>query len=235
MGSNIAGWPAALEPFVLEEGDASSARTLEAWTVVDLEARIDTQELLRNRSGEEPPYWALVWIGARALAARMLETPPEPGSNLLDLGCGLGLSGLAAGLGGAHVLFADYVDDALAFVRASAKHHGLVSFETRNVDFTKDSLKETFDLILAADIVYQPDDYVPLVDFLDRHLAHSGELLLTESLRADAKQVVRALEERGMQRTTTAVWIPEQSKLERTWVHRFERTARSNRLNRPRE
>jgi predicted nicotinamide N-methyase len=223
---DIAGWPAVLETFVLEDGDASSARTLEAWTVSDLEARVDAQELLRNRSGAEPPYWALVWIGARAVAARMLETPPARGSKVLDLGCGLGLSGLAAGRGGAHVLFADYMDDALAFARASAIHHGLERFETRNVDFTTASLKETFDLILAADIVYQPDDYGPLVDFLDAHLADSGELLLTESLRADAKKVVGALEERGMRRTTAAVWIPEQGKLERTWVHRFVRDSR---------
>lgn len=225
MTRDIAGWPAVLETFALEDGDASSARTLEAWTVADLEARIDTQELLRNRSGAEPPYWALVWIGARAIAARMLETPPAHGSNVLDLGCGLGLSGLAAGLAGAQILFADYVDDALEFARASATHHGLKSFETRNVDFTTASLERTFDLILAADIVYQPGDYGPLVEFLDAHLAESGELLLTESLRADAKQVVGALEERGMRRTTTAVWIPEQAKLERTWVHRFVRGA----------
>lgn len=225
MAREIAGWPAELAPFTLEDADAESARTLEAWTVADLEKLVDTQELLRNRSGDEPPYWALVWIGARAIAARMLDAPPARETKVLDLGCGLGLSGLAAGLGGAHVTFADCVDAALEFTKASAGHHGLTRFDVRNVDFTTASLNETFDLILAADIVYQPDDYLPLVEFLDTHLGSPGKLLLTESLRADAKQVVRALEERDLRRSTTAVWIPEHSKRERTWVHEFTRGA----------
>jgi predicted nicotinamide N-methyase len=220
----IAGWPAELESFALEHSSESgTARALEAWTVADLESMVDTEELLRNRSGEEPPYWALVWIGARAIAARMLDAPPAPESRVLDLGCGLGLSGIAAGLGGAHVMFADAIPDALKFAEAGATHHGLANFETRRIDFTKDRLSETFDLILAADIVYQPQDYTPLVDFLDAHLARSGVLLLTESLRADAKQVVAAIESRGLARKTEAVWIPEQNKLERTWIHRFVR------------
>jgi predicted nicotinamide N-methyase len=225
----IAGWPAVLESFAVEDREQpDTARTLEAWTVADLELMIDTDELLRNSSGTEPPYWALVWIGARAIAAQMLDSPPPIETRVLDLGCGLGLSGIAAGLNGAHILFADSVAEALEFAKAGALHHGLTHFETRQLDFTKDSLGETFDLILAADIVYQPDDYTPLVDFLDAHLARPGVLLLSESLRADAKQVVRALEARGLTRTTQAVWIPEQNKLERTWVHRFARPESAN-------
>ena len=226
MHRRIAGWPAVLESIAVEDQDreqTGAARTLEAWTVADLERMIDTEELLRNSSGTEPPYWALVWIGARAIAAQMLDSPPPTATRVLDLGCGLGLSGIAAGLDGAHVTFADSVAEALEFAEAGALHHGLDHFETRQLDFTKDALGRTFDLILAADIVYQPEDYTPLVDFLDAHLARPGVLLLSESLRADAKQVVRALEARGLARTTQAVWIPEQNKRERTWVHRFVR------------
>jgi predicted nicotinamide N-methyase len=133
----IAGWPAVLESFAVEDREqTAAARTLETWTVADLERMIDTDELLRNSSGTEPPYWALVWIGARAIAAQMLDSPPPTTTRVLDLGCGLGLSGIAAGLDGAHVLFADSVVEALEFARASASHHGLTHFETRQLDFT---------------------------------------------------------------------------------------------------
>jgi predicted nicotinamide N-methyase len=202
---------------------AREKRSVEIFTVAGLETIVDGDALLRAREPEEPPYWALVWIGARAIASQMLATPPSAQMRVLDLGCGLGLSGIAAASGGAHVTFADYVPQALEFVRASAGHHSLAPerFSTRTLDFTKDDPPERYDVVLAADVVYEPGAYQPLVDFLCKALAPRGTLWLTETLRADARRVLEALCARGLLLETTASWVIEDGRPERTWLHRL--------------
>jgi predicted nicotinamide N-methyase len=199
------------------------ARALELWTVADLHRFVDADILLRAVDPPAPPYWALPWIGARAIAARLLTSRPGATTRVLEIGCGLGLAGVAAGLAGASVMFTDYVAEALAFARANAEQHRLRSFDTRVVDFTRDRLGERYDLVIAADVVYEPDSYEPLVEFLTTHTAPHGRVLLTESLRADAKRVLAMLVERGFSLTTEAAWVPEDGKLERTWLHELVR------------
>jgi len=216
----ISGYPAELVRLELEApAPDREARALDIWAVAQLDRLVDAEALLRAVDPPEPPYWALPWIGARAIAARLLAAPPAATTCVLEIGCGLGLAGVAAGIEGAHVLFSDYVPDALAFARANAEHHGLRSFDTRAVDFTRDRLNTRYDLVVAADVVYEPDSYLPLVDFLVAHTAPQGRVLLTESLRADAKRVIGMLVERGFALTTDAAWVPEDGQLERTWLH----------------
>jgi predicted nicotinamide N-methyase len=220
----IAGYPAELVRLELEPASpAREARALELWTVADLHRFVDAETLLRAVDPPAPPYWALPWIGARAVAARLLTTPPRVTTRVLEIGCGLGLAGVAAGLGGASVLFTDYVAEALAFAHANAEHHRLQSFDTGVVDFTRDRLDERFDLVIAADVVYEPESYEPLVEFLTTHTASRGSVLLTESLRADAKRVLAMLVDRGFSLATEAAWVPEDGKLERTWLHELRR------------
>lgn len=198
-------------------------RILEVLCVAELDRLIDHERLLRDPDAPEPPYWTIVWIGARALAGRLLASPPPRTAHILDLGCGLGLSGVAAGLSGASVCFADVVPEALEFAEANALLHGLRAFDTRLIDFTRARLNETFDLILAADIVYRPDDYESLATFLAAHTHPAGTILLTESLRADAHRVIDMLTAREFVDRRSATWVEEEGRKERTWLHELTR------------
>jgi predicted nicotinamide N-methyase len=224
----IAGFPAALHAIDIsvefEKRRPAEVAATEVYVVADLERHVDGAQLLRDPSGTEPPYWALVWIGARAIAGRLRRQADLSGALALDLGCGLGLSGVVAGIHGAQVTFADYVPAALEFARANAAHNGLRRYEVRQLDFTSDRLGTRFDLILAADIVYDPAHYGALVGFLCEHLANDGTILLTESLRADAKRVIEMLVAEGFSDEVEAAWVREDGKPERTWLHTLTRT-----------
>ncbi|RMF24445.1 MAG: methyltransferase domain-containing protein [Deltaproteobacteria bacterium] len=200
-------------------------RKVDVLCVADLETMVDRDRLLRDPEAPDPPYWAIVWIGARAVAGRLLGSPP-PVSSVLDLGCGLGLAGVAAGIAGSPVCFADIIPEALEFARANALMNGLSDFETKVLDFTRDRLDRSFELILAADVAYRPDHYRPLADFLDAHTSAGGTILLTESLRADARAVLDMLIDRGFADTKVPVWVEEEGRLERTWVHELQRRGR---------
>src|SRR5258708_22387748 len=96
------------------------SRVLTLLHVKDLERYVDRAALLKDET-EEPPYWAHLWTGALTLARYLEERIECHDLQVLDLGCGLGLTGIVAGLKGGRVTFADKESDALGFAAANAQ------------------------------------------------------------------------------------------------------------------
>ena len=107
-----------------------------------------------RRFMEDPPYWCLCWPSglwlARALSRGQVDCVDK---TVLDLGCGCGIVGLAASLAGAErVVCCDTDLRALERVRQNAE---LCKAEVETVAVLPE---ESFDLILLADVLYDPDN-----------------------------------------------------------------------------
>jgi predicted nicotinamide N-methyase len=213
----IGGHPATLVEF--RHGPVA----LSLYQVARLEELVDREALLREEAVPEPPYWAHLWIGARALARALAASADLSGRRVLDLGCGLGLPGLVAAALGATVVFVDREAAALDFVRASAARNGL-RVSCRTADFTASDLGEAFDVILGAEVVYDPQSYRPLCEFLDRHLAARGVIHLTDAFRSDAVRFFEELRRRGFEgeRRSAREW--EDGKPQGLFLWQFRRT-----------
>lgn len=179
-------------------------RRVRVLQVRDLEDWIDRDALLRDDT-PEPPYWALVWTGARSLANYIEEHIACADRSVLDLGCGLGLTGIVASLKGGRVTFADHEPQALAFARANAELNGCCGYRTQQLDFSHDSLAQRFSLILGAELVYDRSLFSVLIDFLLRHLTPDGSALLADAHRTNTDEFYRQLDARGLAWTRTAV------------------------------
>lgn len=213
----IAGYGAAEERFT--EGTVD----LFCYRVADLEEIVDREALLGADEIAEPPYWAHLWIGATALARHLAgDDLGLEGKSVLDLGCGVGLPGLVAAARGAIVDFADYEAAALAFVAASLERNGL-NGRVLTLDFTREPPPRCYDLVIGAEIVYQPSSYAPLAAFLDAALAPGGALLLSDAFRADAATVFAALEARGLRGRKVARRVWEDGRPHPLFLWTFER------------
>jgi predicted nicotinamide N-methyase len=141
------------------------------------------------------PYWAELWDSALALGT-FLTTLPHLPRDVLDLGCGMGLSGTAAAALGCRVVFADLEPPALLFARLnSLPYRGRV--ETRRLDWRRDRLGRRFDLVLGADILYERKQWDFLEPFWREHVAPSGSVLLGEPGRKTGEMFVDWIRERG--------------------------------------
>jgi predicted nicotinamide N-methyase len=187
----IAGYPATLIQF-----EHASVR-IALYQVARLEDLVDREVLLREDVVPEPPYWAHLWIGARALARSLAEAGGLSGKVVLDLGCGLGLPGLVAAALGAEAWLVDREAAALEFVRASARRNRLERTHCVDLDFVHGALGRSFDVILGAELVYDPRSYGPLCDFLEGHLAPHGVIHITDAFRSDAETFFAELRRRG--------------------------------------
>ena len=122
------------------------------------------------------PYWAVLWRSGVALAHEIDDEAPR-GLRVVELGCGLALPSLAAARAGATVLATDSSPEALELVALSAEENS-VRVETALVDWADpDALvgRAPFDLVLAADVLYERASVAQLLALLPR-LASSAWL-----------------------------------------------------------
>jgi predicted nicotinamide N-methyase len=124
----------------------------------------------RFAQDEYMPYWAEMWSAGVALARHVTQLNLA-GRRVLEVGAGLGLPSLAAAVGGAHVLATDWAHDALPLLRENAERNGTV-VATLAADWRRPpefAARGPWDLVLAADVLYENRNVAPLVELL-RHL-----------------------------------------------------------------
>ena len=115
------------------------------------------------------PYWSVLWRSGVALA-RELDNVALRGLRVVELGCGLGIPSIAAARAGATVLATDACAEALTLLARNARAND-VRVETAAVDWAEpDELVEQgpFDLVLAADVLYEPQSADLLLGLLPR-------------------------------------------------------------------
>jgi predicted nicotinamide N-methyase len=113
------------------------------------------------------PYWSVLWRSGVALA-RELDDIPLQGRRVVELGCGLAVPSLVAARKGATVLATDASPDALTLAARNASENG-VRLETALVDWEDPAEllgRAPFDLVLAADVLYERGTVALLLSLL---------------------------------------------------------------------
>jgi predicted nicotinamide N-methyase len=167
----------------------------------------DTNRLLEAITPEQferdgrLPYWADLWASSPVLAGHLRGMPALAGKDLLELGCGLGLAGIAGAQAGATVLMTDYEEDALEFARFNAALNldpgelSRVSF--RRLDWRTEGLPGRFDIIVGADIVYDRANFEPVLSLVRNLLRPGGSFIITDPQRDIGRDFIRCAESGG--------------------------------------
>lgn len=132
------------------------------------------------------PYWADLWPAARMLAKAVLAEPWTAGLTALEVGCGLGLPGIAALARGLHVVFSDYDATAVRFAADNARLNGFTDFEELVFDWRHPPDDLRVDVVLASDLTYEARHVEPLVALVQRALKPGGLCLWTDQDRPPA-------------------------------------------------
>jgi predicted nicotinamide N-methyase len=161
----------------------------------------NSDDLIREEDfvlDERLPYWADVWPSSIILAEKLIELTGT-GRTALELGCGVGLSTLAATSAGFDVLSTDYYEDALDVTRANVFRNLGIIGRTRLVDwrhFPADL--GTFDLVFASDVLYEKEYAELLPVLLLRLLTPDGIALVADPGRVAAPVFVDACAVNGL-------------------------------------
>lgn len=115
------------------------------------------------------PYWSVLWRSGVTLA-RELDGAALQGLRVVELGCGLAVPSLAAARAGAAVLATDACAEALTLAARNARANEL-PIQTARADWAEpgELLEHApFDLVLAADVLYERASVASLLWLLPR-------------------------------------------------------------------
>ena len=177
--------------------------TIELLRVAEVDTLLDRLPKIQFRPDERLPYWADLWPSSLALAQYLWAAVDLQGLEVLELGCGLGLAGIAASCKGGVVTFSDYEADALAFTRYNAYRNGCSQAIVRHLDWHAPRLNRTYAVILASDVLYERANFHPLLQLLHQALGPDGHFILAEPNRPIARDFFRLIRDRGFQYTRT--------------------------------
>jgi predicted nicotinamide N-methyase len=134
------------------------------------------------------PYWAELWPSGLALAHALADR--LDGVRLVELGCGLGVPSLVAAARGAEATAIDWAADAIELLQQNAVRNGL-TLDAGRADWR--AFRGSFDLALAADVLYEERNVDPLLELLP---SIASEVLLAEPGRPHAARfLARASEQ----------------------------------------
>ena len=144
--------------------------------------------------GAEPPYWVQVWPASVCVARLLARLGSLRGKTVLDLGCGLGVPGIAAASAGATVTFADREADALAFARWNATRAATDAPPiARLFDWSREVVEGSFDALVLADVSYRPVHHAALQRHVRSCLAADGVVVHAEPLRRESNAFLQWL------------------------------------------
>lgn len=156
----------------------------------------DTSVRSANDRDDYMPYWAYLWPAAIAMSKQVVHAAWPHGTEVLELGCGVGLVGLAALATGCRVTMTDYDPQAIIVAEHNAKLNGFTDFEALQLDW-RYPLRRRYPVILGCDLLYEERNLQPILSLLDVMLEPSGECWLADGGRRHARAFWSLARERG--------------------------------------
>jgi predicted nicotinamide N-methyase len=154
------------------------------------------------------PYWATLWPAARMLAKAVVREPwatyRQP-VHVLEVGCGLGLAGIACLARGLTVTFSDLDETALSFAAENARLNGFATFNTVPIDIRCPPDNRKYPVVIGSDLMYEERLVNPLVGLLKAVLAPDGVCLIADPDRTAARVFKWKMQEAGCEVTAELI------------------------------
>jgi predicted nicotinamide N-methyase len=197
-------------------------RSIMIQRVKDIDKLLDVIADDEFNKDERLPYWADIWPSAIALSEYVVENKSEfKGKKILEIGCGLGLVGIAVTAIGGDVLFTDYDSHALRFTQTNFTRNFNRPASVQLLDWRYPGNTESFEIVLAADILYEKRWLEPVLDILERKLSPVGIAFIAEPDRTVAREVYDMIEGRKWKRQSVLKRTKVYNKLHKIIVNRI--------------
>jgi predicted nicotinamide N-methyase len=147
----------------------------------------------------EPPLFGSLWPAAEGLATYLLQKNwPLRGQRVLEIGCGLGLPSLLCAKLGAQVETMDHHPGVASLLARNCQRNKLNTLTFHLASFQNTSARlGTYDLIIGSDILYEPDLYPKLEDFILRHAAQKCQIIIADPGRYAVSRFGASLKTKG--------------------------------------
>ncbi len=148
-------------------------------------------------ASDSDPYWGSLWETSPKTAAMILHHQWPTRLKMLELGCGIGVTGIAALFAGHDVTFSDH---ATAAVRLAVHNAGLNGFHNATgkvFDWQQPPKSLQYDFVFGSDVLYDAANHQRLLYTIQQMLKVDGIAWLGEAGRANADRFVELANTQG--------------------------------------
>jgi predicted nicotinamide N-methyase len=147
------------------------------------------------------------------------------GKRTIELGCGVGLPTMVALACGATVLATDHYEAALDFAAYNARTNLGPEPEVFALDWREPDIEGigSFDMVLAADVLYERKNAAALADLVPKLLAPGGEAIFADPRREEAPVFLEAVERLGFEDATEETTVEQGTRGVKVLLHRLRR------------
>lgn len=145
---------------------------------------------------EYMPYWAYVWPASLKMVASILRHAWPENGEVLELGCGIGLAGMAGLACGLNVTFSDYEPKSVDLCLFNAERSGYAKAKGLVIDWRQPPDVE-FPIIWGCELLYEDRNHEPLIELVRRMLSPNGTAWFVDGGRAKAERFVKLVEKAG--------------------------------------
>ena len=126
---------------------------------------------------------------------------------------------------GAEVLATDHYEAALDFTAYNARANLDQEPEVSALDWREPDVEGMgiFDLVLAADVLYERKNAAGLADLVPRLLASGGEAIFADPRRDEAPIFLEAIERLGFEDATEEITVEQPARRVKVLLHRLRR------------
>jgi predicted nicotinamide N-methyase len=156
----------------------------------------DPEVLAANDRDDYMPYWAYLWPAAIYMSKAVMDADWPVGTRVLELGCGVGLVGVAARAKGCQVTMTDYDAKSVIVAKHNARLNGFDDVDVFELDW-RTPPQATYPVILGCDLLYEQRNLLPILDLMETMLEPGGVCWLADGGRSVAHQFWYLARERG--------------------------------------
>jgi predicted nicotinamide N-methyase len=187
-----------LREYTIEDAISVGGYEFHLQRIRDSEPLLDSISEQEFIDDERVPYWAELWPSSIALAGYILENRTSFSTkSVIEIGCGLGLTGMAAHLAGANVLFTDYEQTALKYTEKNFLRNFKRPAKVKILDWRDNTVDAKFDILIAADVLYEKRWLQPVLDTIKATVQPGGQVYLAEPGRSIASEFFSMVQDIG--------------------------------------
>ncbi len=146
---------------------------------------LDQLQEATGNAQEADPYWTELWPASLPMAELVYEAIWPSNTRAIELGCGIGVVGIAGLLAGIDVTFTDRVELAVATAVENARRNGFAGVKAFALDWA-DPPPAKYTHVLASDVLYDRELHLPLLHAVMALLGEGGECWIGDPGRSAA-------------------------------------------------
>jgi 2-polyprenyl-3-methyl-5-hydroxy-6-metoxy-1,4-benzoquinol methylase len=117
------------------------------------------------------------------LAHHLVQIDLDEEMTVLEIGAGMGITGLFLGAYGHKVTITDYEEDALELLQMNVELNGLTNVSISRLNWHNPDLTGQYDIICGSELVYSETSIEPIIDLFRRHLRPGGTVFLAHDVQ----------------------------------------------------